>query len=114
MRRLDTEHFGSALDADALLQFVRVNRMGHGVLLSLPVAIVRWTIDRLRCSRHLGQLYHIDRDLYTAYRVVLFIVPLTIEIFFPLSEEILPHNHPSKEHHDAAKYRAHIFMLVCL
>ena len=40
-REFDAEHFGRTLDADALLQFAKVDRMGHGVLLSLPERIVR-------------------------------------------------------------------------
>jgi hypothetical protein len=40
LRELDAEHFDRPLDADALLQFAKVDRVGHGVLLSLPEAIV--------------------------------------------------------------------------
>jgi transposase len=37
---VDAEHFGGSLDADALLQFAKVDRMGHGKPLSLPEQIV--------------------------------------------------------------------------
>jgi hypothetical protein len=56
LRELDAEHFGGSLDADALLQFAKVDRMGHAVLLSLPEQIVREGSEPIGCYPQVG--YH--------------------------------------------------------